>query len=297
MTAIAILDPGFWGLTQSASISVPAVNNFVNNEMPIRLNDFFNGLAATPVGSPVTLRDNPNVLGHGGGHGSTNPQTYSFLNPGVNAPSYVLGPLFAQYMFVECEVCGSSSCTYSPPSCSPHLNAPLPQLYSDIIDWYRSSRPQWDTPQPNVVTGTDLSIAAPTQTSATTFVAPAIAAPVVTTVSPQTGQNVTLQDPSVAQTQTAFQETAATAPATGSTLATAPIADTSASAINALPQLEAAGDITTTPLTATTPVDAATGAVTGAAAVTGVSSTTVLLIAGGLALVLVLSSSNQSRKR
>lgn len=162
MTAIAILDPAFWGKSTPQQMSIPAVQVFAGTELPTRLQDFFNGMAATPVGATVTLRDNASLPGRAGC--TFSPQTYSFANPGVNAPSYVLGPIFAQFMFTMCEVCRSScgGCVYSPIQyCTGHLQAPLPQLYTDILDYWRSSRPQWDTPQPNVVTGTDLSIAAP----------------------------------------------------------------------------------------------------------------------------------------
>lgn len=151
LTAEAILDPNFWGRGTSTNLVIPAITNFYN-EVMTRLGDFFSAMQAVPVGANVTLYDDASIPGHG----KTNMAiSYSFANPGVNAPSYVLGPIFAQYFYVMCTI------YQSPTNCSGHLAAPIPQMYTDVLDWFRSSHPQWDTPQPNVVTGTDLSIAAP----------------------------------------------------------------------------------------------------------------------------------------
>lgn len=217
MTAIAVLDPGFWGWPNSQSIVVTDVSNFVNNELPIRLNDFFTACAGAALGATITMKDDPSILGHG----KTNlAVTYSFPNPGVNAPSYVLGPYFAQYFFVMCGIFQSAG------NCVGHLTAPLPQLYTDILDWYRSTRPNWDTPQPNVVTGTDLSISSPTQTSATTYVGPATAGPTQT----------------VAQTQTTFNETSTAPPLTPTTpIAQSVVPVSAVTSTAAVPQLISEG--------------------------------------------------------
>jgi hypothetical protein len=158
-------------------------------------------------------------------------------------------------MFVMCEVCGGKSCSYSPASCSGHLDAPLPQLYTDILDWYRSSRPQWDTPQPNVVTGTDVSIAAPVQTAPQQFVGPTIAAqPVISAPIASTGQVVTTTDASTASTAAAFNEVS-TAPQVASPT---PIAQNYIPPISAMtsdadvPQLQTSGFIDQTPAVGTT---------------------------------------------
>ncbi len=191
MTAAAVMDPGFWGQASSGMLSVPAVAAFPQ-QLQQYLNDFFTAIAAASVGSTVTLHDDPSVLGHA----KTNMnETYSFTNPGVNAPSYILGPLFAQYMYMTCAI------WYPPPNpnCMGYLTAPMPQLLTDVLDWFRSSHPAWDTPQPNVVTGTDLSIAAPSSTAgsggALTFTAPQIAS-----------------GASASQVNTALQATAPTTP-------------------------------------------------------------------------------------
>lgn len=151
LTAEAILDPNFWGRGTSTNLVIPAITNFYN-EVMTRLGEFFQAMQGAPIGATVTMHDDPGIPGHGKTNLSI---TYSFPNPGVNAPSYVLGPIFAQFFYVMCTIYQSGS------NCSGHLTAPIPQMYTDVLDWFRSSHPQWDTPQPNIVTGTDLSIAAP----------------------------------------------------------------------------------------------------------------------------------------
>jgi CO/xanthine dehydrogenase FAD-binding subunit len=173
LTAMAILDPGFWGDAQSTQIPIAAVNNWQGEEMT-RLNDFFTAMSKTPLGQSVTMTDDSSIPGHT----KTNLNvTFTFTNPGVNAPSYVLGPIFAQYFFAMCTIFQPTG------NCTGHLTAPLPQMHTDILDWFRASRPSWDTPQPDVVTETDASIAAPsasvTSTSSgtrTSYVQPAVTA-------------------------------------------------------------------------------------------------------------------------
>ena len=153
ITAMAIMNPGFWGRPDSTHIDLSAVTNFVQEELT-RLRYFFLSLQNIPTGQPVTLRDIPAIPGHG----KTNLNvTYTFINPGINAPSYVLGPYFAQYFYTMCTIFESGS------NCSGHLTAPFPQMHTDILDYVRSGNSAWDTPQPNVVTGSDLSLVAPTE--------------------------------------------------------------------------------------------------------------------------------------
>jgi hypothetical protein len=174
LTAMAILDPGFWGDSSSLQISIPAVQNWYGEEMT-RLNDFFTAMSKVPIGSPVTMADDPSIPGHGKTNLSI---TFTFTNPGVNAPSYVLGPLFAQYFYVMCGIFVAAA------DCTGHLTAPLPQMHTDILDWFRAGKAGWDTPQPNVVTGTDASIAAPTSTTVVTPATATTAAQTVTTFTP-----------------------------------------------------------------------------------------------------------------
>jgi hypothetical protein len=168
--AEAILDPGFWGKSSSAQIEKSAVANFVNDEMPKRVNDFFTAMQNAPLGATVTMTDDSSIIGH---HSTKKSVTYAFQNPGVNAPSYILGPLFAQYFYTMCTIYRTGA------QCSGHLTAPIPQMYTDYIDWFRSSKPQWDTPQPNVVTGTDASVVAPTAGAVTQVPQSTIAAPII----------------------------------------------------------------------------------------------------------------------
>lgn len=157
ITAAAILDPGFWGDSSSTQISIPAVNNFYG-EVMTRVSDFMTAIQAAAVGATITIKDDPSIAGHG----KTNLNvTYSFISPGLNAPSYVLGPLFAQYFYTMCAIFVPAS------DCTGHLNPPLPQFYTDLIDYVRSTHAGWDTPQPNVV-GIVPSVAAPTETVNTT---------------------------------------------------------------------------------------------------------------------------------
>lgn len=154
ITAMAINNPGFWGFKTSGAEYVPDVSNFIQEEFA-RLRYFLSAVAAVKPGQEVTLTDIPSLPGHG----KTNLNvSYSFLSPGITAPSYVLGAYFAQYFFTMCTI-------FQPPAnCAGHLTAPFPQMHCDILDYVRSSNAAWDTPQPAVVTGADVSIAAPTIT-------------------------------------------------------------------------------------------------------------------------------------
>lgn len=205
LTAMAILDPGFWGDSNSTQISIPAVTNFYGEEMT-RLQDFFTAMTKVPIGGTVTIGDDPAIPGHGKTNLSI---TFSFTNPGVNAPSYVLGPLFAQYFYVMCGIFVAAA------DCTGHLTAPLPQLHTDILDWWRSTKSGWDTPQPDVVTGTDASIAAP--------VAQTVVIPATASAPPQTV--TTYVAPAVTATPVAVSLPEYSAPAAGAVdLATDPSA-------------------------------------------------------------------------
>lgn len=108
------------------------------NEHQYYIKAFFTGMQNTAVGSQVVLRDNPSLLGRGKTNTSI---TFSFPNPGVQAPNYILGPLFAQYYYVMCNIFNSEY------SCQGlHLTSPVPQFYCDFVDWYRSAYPAWDIP-------------------------------------------------------------------------------------------------------------------------------------------------------
>lgn len=103
------------------------------------LTNFFTALANTPIGSTVVLRDIPSVLGHG----NTNTNvSFQFPNPGVQSPNYILGPLFAQYFYVICNIFQDSA------NCQGYiLTAPVPQFYCDLVDWFRAQHaPAWDIP-------------------------------------------------------------------------------------------------------------------------------------------------------
>lgn len=103
-----------------------------------RLNTFFSAMQSAPVGSMVTLRDTPSLPGHGKTDMSV---TFEFPNPGVNAPNYILGPLYAQYFYTMCNIFQNEmNCT------GLQLTAPVPQFYCDLIDWFRAQHPQWDIP-------------------------------------------------------------------------------------------------------------------------------------------------------
>jgi hypothetical protein len=103
-----------------------------------RLNTFFSAMQSASVGSMVTIRDTPSLPGHGKTDMSV---TFEFPNPGVNAPNYILGPLYAQYFYTMCNIFNNEyNCT------GLQLTAPVPQFYCDLIDWFRAQHPQWDIP-------------------------------------------------------------------------------------------------------------------------------------------------------
>jgi hypothetical protein len=155
ITAEAILNPGFWGRTSSSQIAIEAVNNFYNETMT-RVNDFLKAIANAAVGATISIHDDPTIQGHLPSENTYFPGiTYTFISPGINAPSYVLGPLFAQYFFTMCTIFQSGG------ACSGHLNPPMPQFYTDLVDYVRASHAGWDTPQPNVI-GLVCSVAPPT---------------------------------------------------------------------------------------------------------------------------------------
>jgi hypothetical protein len=108
------------------------------NEQLARLNLFFTTIANTAIGATVTLRDIPSLPGHG----NTNMNvTFEFPNPGVQSPNYILGPLYAQYFYVMCNIFQDSA------NCAGlQLTAPVPQFYCDLIDWYRAQHAAWDIP-------------------------------------------------------------------------------------------------------------------------------------------------------
>jgi hypothetical protein len=210
LMAMAILNPGFWGRASSSQISAPAVGNFVQEEIT-RIKYFFQSLAVVPVGGIVTLQDIPSIPGHGKTDMNV---TYSFTSPGINAPSYILGAYFAQYFFVMCSIFQPAA------NCAGMITAPFPQMHCDILDWVRSTTPAWDTPQPNVVTGADVSIAAPvvTQegnsivaTAVATSLAPTSAAAETQTLAvPNAPPPVTAPSPQLAPVMPASQMPAAT---------------------------------------------------------------------------------------
>jgi hypothetical protein len=152
ITAEAILNPGFWGLSTSSQINVEEVSNFYG-EVMTRVNDFLNAIAHAAVGATISIHDDASIPGHGCGcyHPGV---TYTFISPGINAPSYVLGPLFAQYFYTMCMIFRVAQ------DCTGHLNPPMPQFYTDLIDYVRAGVAGWDTPQPNVV-GIVTSVPAP----------------------------------------------------------------------------------------------------------------------------------------
>jgi hypothetical protein len=110
------------------------------NEQLARLNLFFTACAANPVGTQITLRDIPSLPGHG----NTNMNvTFSFPNPGAQAPNYILAPYYAQYFYTMCNIFQDSA------NCAGlQLTSPVPQFYCDLIDWYRAqySSRGWDIP-------------------------------------------------------------------------------------------------------------------------------------------------------
>ncbi|MGA9854254.1 MAG: hypothetical protein WBR29_03115 [Gammaproteobacteria bacterium] len=154
ITAEAILNPGFWGQASSNQLSIPDVTDFYS-EVMTRVNDFLTAVAAAAVGATISIHDDPTIQGHYPSEGTYFPAiTYTFISPGINAPSYVLGPLFAQYFYTMCRIFDDAS------QCSGHLNPPMPQFYTDLIDYVRAAHAGWDTPQPNVI-GVVTTIAAP----------------------------------------------------------------------------------------------------------------------------------------
>jgi hypothetical protein len=151
------------------------------NEQLARLNLFFTAIASNAVGATITLQDIPSLPGHG----KTNMNvTYSFPNPGAQAPNYILGPLYSQYFFTMCNIFQDEQ------NCSGwQLSAPMPQYVCDLIDWFRSQHPQWDIPAGTVdppVTYPTLSLQ-PGQVNEGTATAsvPALSAPAVG-ISPDT---------------------------------------------------------------------------------------------------------------
>jgi hypothetical protein len=143
ITAEAILNPGFWGFASSTQIDIPAVNNFYN-EVMTRVNDFMTAVASAAVGATISIHDDSSIPGHAGNSYHPN-VTYTFISPGINAPSYMLGVLFAQYFYTMCAIFQSAG------NCKGHLNPPMPQFYTDLIDYVRAGHAGWDTPQPNVI--------------------------------------------------------------------------------------------------------------------------------------------------
>lgn len=113
------------------------------NEQQVRLNAFFTALAGSNKGDTITLRDISSLPGHG----KTNMNvSFTFVNPGVSSPNYILGPYYAQYFFTMCNIFSTAGdCV------GEHLTAPVPQFYCDMIDWYRAKYPAWDIPLGSVV--------------------------------------------------------------------------------------------------------------------------------------------------
>ena len=107
-------------------------------EQLTRLNYFFTALASASVGDTIVLRDIPSLPGHGRTNMGV---SFSFPNPGVDAPNYILGPYYSQYFYVMCNIFTDSG------DCEAwQLEKPMPQYVCDLIDWYRAKHTGWDIP-------------------------------------------------------------------------------------------------------------------------------------------------------
>jgi hypothetical protein len=163
--AIAKRNPGDT-LTQQAI-------GYVWAEYTARLNQLFSAMAAAPIGNQISLSDIKGIPGH---PNDFNPNLfYTFTNPGVNAPSDIVGLIFAQLQYaIDCclyvgtkDVPGLTTQTCA----ALYLYAPYPQFACDLVDWYRASIPAWD------VTGA--VVATEDQTLSLPAPAPAASAPAV----------------------------------------------------------------------------------------------------------------------
>jgi hypothetical protein len=134
--AMCILADVDWNNAGGCGNQAGIVNSW--NEQLARLNLFFTALASNPIGAMITLRDIPSLPGHG----KTNMNvSYTFPNPGPQAPNYILGPFYAQYFYVMCNIFqNEQNCT------GWQLTAPMPQYICDLIDWFRAQHSQWDIP-------------------------------------------------------------------------------------------------------------------------------------------------------
>lgn len=243
------------------------------------LGNFFKTVAATGIGDTVVLRDNPGLLGHG----DTNTNvTFEFPNPGVQSPNYILGPLYAQYVYVMCNIFQDSA------NCAGfQLTAPVPQFYCDLVDWFRAQTPAWDIPPGTIDAPVQYSSVtlAPGQvtTAQSTATTPVLSLPALTlTATPpasnEEGESLTINPDD-------------TATVTGGTLVNPAETDNDSAAqtavANGSASVTSGGNV----------IDNATGAVVGTvnpdgsiSAVFGMSSTEILLLLGAGALLLYLGS-------
>lgn len=142
--------------------------SYVWSEYTARLNQLFTAMAAAPAGAQISLPDIKGIPGH---PNDFNPNLYyTFTNPGVNAPSDIVGLIFAQLQYaIDCclyvgtkDVPGLTTATCA----NLYLAAPYPQFACDLVDWYRSSNPAWDVTGAVVTTqDQNLTLNAPVTTS------------------------------------------------------------------------------------------------------------------------------------
>jgi hypothetical protein len=252
--AIVKANPG----TQLTQIDL----TYVWDEYTARLNQLFTALAGSPVGAQISLSDIKGIPGH---PNDFNPNIfYTFTNPGVNAPSDIIGLIFAQLQYsIDCalyvgtkDVPGLTNAVCA----NLYLAAPYPQFACDLVDWYRSSYPAWDV-QGAVVTTQDQTLSLP--------------APVVTSTPPAPGSPASV-GPAATAAANLPQTTVVTSPVSTSTPAVAspvqPIVITTPASVMSSPAVVSP---TQQPIVVTAP------------AASGPSTTTLALIAGAAILAII----------